>query len=57
MDKAESGGGFLQNYRAYLSADTEHTIELFERIVGAVCSGSVTFGALYVTILHENRKK
>lgn len=47
---------FLQSYQIYISKDITHQAELFESIISGVCAGMVTFGALFITILHENNK-
>lgn len=47
---------FISDYKAYLKSDIENQISLFESIVGGFCAGLTTFGALLITILHENKK-
>lgn len=47
---------FFGDYVTYVNNDIEHRAELFESIIGGLCAGVVTFGALFITILHENRK-
>lgn len=47
---------FLNEYKGYINSDAEHRAELFESIVGGICSGIVTFAALFITIQHENNK-
>lgn len=47
---------FFDEYIAYVKGDIDRQAKLFESIVGGLCAGSVTFGALFITILHENKK-
>lgn len=47
---------FLADYIKYINMDMEHQAKLLESIVGGICAGAVTFGALFITILHENKK-
>lgn len=47
---------FIFGYKNYLMADIKNQISLFESIVKGVCAGVTTFGALLITILHENKK-
>lgn len=47
---------FTYDYSKYIKNDIEHQAELFESIVGGICAGCVTFGALFITILYENKK-
>lgn len=47
---------FLGDYIRYINADIEHQAKLFENIIGGICAGGVTFGALFISILHENKK-
>ncbi|MCI9127920.1 MAG: hypothetical protein HFG28_12200 [Eubacterium sp.] len=47
---------FLVDYMKYINMDMERQAKLLESIIGGICTGIVTFGALFVTILHENKK-
>lgn len=47
---------FFDEYIDYVNGDIEHQAKLLESIIGGLCAGSVTFGALFITILHENKK-
>lgn len=47
---------FLENYIKFVNTDIELQAKLFENIIGGICSGAVTFGALLITILYENKK-
>lgn len=47
---------FLEDYIKYINADMERQAKLLESIIGGICAGVVTFGALFITILHENKK-
>lgn len=47
---------FFTNYVTYINGDIERQAKLFENIIGGLCAGGVTFGALFITILHENKK-
>lgn len=47
---------FISDYKTYLKSDIQNQISLFESIVGGFCAGLTTFGALLITILHENKK-
>lgn len=47
---------FLDEYVVYIDGDIEHKAKLFESIIGGMCSGAMTFGALLITILHEKKK-
>lgn len=49
-------GIFICNYKSYLKEDVGNQISLFESIIGGICTGITTFGALFITILHENKK-
>lgn len=48
---------FLQSYWLYLSKNIEHQAKLFESAIRGLCAGMVTFGALFITIKHENNKE
>lgn len=48
---------FLCKYQTYLSKDIEHQAKIFESVISGICSGAVTFIALYITIKHENKKE
>lgn len=48
--------GFMNVYISYINADIARQADLLESILGGVCTGMVTFGALFITILHENKK-
>jgi len=47
---------FLVDYIKFVNTDMEHQAKLLESIIGGICAGAVTFGALFITILHENKK-
>lgn len=47
---------FLRDYIDYINSDIDHQAKLFECIIGGICAGGVTFGALFISILHENKK-
>ena len=47
---------FLDDYINFINTDIEHQAKLFESVIGGICAGAVTFGALFITILHENKK-
>lgn len=47
---------FLDNYIAYVNTDIEYQAELIKSIIGGLCTGGMTFGALFITISHENKK-
>ena len=47
---------FWRDYIVYINSDIEHQAKLFEGILGGICSGSITFGALYISLSHENKK-
>lgn len=47
---------FLENYIKFINTDIELQAKLFENIIGGIFSGVVTFGALLITILYENKK-
>lgn len=47
---------FLENYIKFINTDIERQAKLFENIIGGIFSGVVTFGALLITILYENKK-
>lgn len=47
---------FFDEYIAYVNGDIERQAKLLESIVGGLCAGGVTFGALFITMLHENKK-
>lgn len=47
---------FLGDYIDYINSDIDHQAKLFESIIGGICAGGVTFGALFISILHENKK-
>lgn len=45
-----------EDYIKFINTDIEHKANFFESIIGGICAGVVTFGALFITILHENKK-
>lgn len=47
---------FWGDYIKFINTDIEHQAKLFESIIGGICTSIVTFGALFITILHENKK-
>lgn len=47
---------FWGDYIDYINSDIDHQAKLFESIIGGICAGGVTFGALFISILHENKK-
>ena len=47
---------FVIEYTAYLSQAPEHRANLFESIIGGIFTGLTTFLALFITIIHENKK-
>ena len=48
---------FWEEYNIYVSGNIERQAALFESIVQGICGGFVTFGALFITIIHENKKE
>lgn len=47
---------FLRSYISYVNTDIEHQAKLFESIINGLFAGITTFGALFITFLHEKRK-
>lgn len=47
---------FITEYQIYLTHNPEHRADLFEKIMGGIFTGLTTFFALFITIIHENRK-
>lgn len=47
---------FFDEYGEYVTNNIEHKATLFENIIEGICSGFITFGALGITIMHENKK-
>lgn len=52
----EKTAAFFKDYIEYINLDMEHRAKLFESIIGGICAGGVTFVALFISILHENKK-
>lgn len=47
---------FVKEYSRYINSDIEHKAQLFESIISGISGAVVTFGALFITIQHENKK-